>query len=902
MAERSPARVRTFLFSDLEGSTRLFEEHPAAMQHVVAHHEALTYDAVAAHGGRVVKLTGDGAHAVFETAPAAVDAAVTLQRAIGDAVWPEGLVPRLRIGVHTGTAVERAGDYFGPEVNRAARIMAAAHGGQIVCSEATRVHEPRPDRFLDLGTHRLRDLQTTVHLFQVVAPGLPVDFPPLRSLDAYRSNLPFELSEFIGRGDDIAAVGALLGDARLVSIVGTGGVGKTRLAVRVGSEQLPRFGDGVWLCELAPLVSDQEIPEAVAAAVGYVPTQGTPVAEGLRRFLEAKRALLVLDNCEHLVAGAARFVEDLLERAAGLAVLTTTREALGVRGERVYPLPSLTISLDASPDDVLASDAGALFAVRARNATGSFEVDEWNAVAVRDLCARLDGIPLAIELAAARTIAMDPTEILARLDTQFRLLTGGSRTALERHRTLRAAIDWSYELLGPAERAVLSRCSVFVGGFDLPAVVALTADLDVDELDITDHVTSLVAKSLIERVPGRQSTRYRLLDMIRQYAGERLDADEAAAARDRHADHYLRLTTDLYARASTADGFDALEQLEPEAFNLGAACRWLLDRERGSELLAFFHALPFVDPVTVPVAVADELGRAAAEAAGGAGAARAPGFPDACFAASMRPFMDGDLAAYGAWTDRGARGMPSARLDLNQAAIAILDGDVALALEHGDRAIRRAREHGSAAELAFALALVAAFAHLADEDRGIADATEAVEVARSTGSAVTLVYPLAALSATTRWRDPDGAIAAAEECVRIDRSQRRSWSSSARGAAGFALIARGDVERGLAQYRQSVEHLAETRDRWVLSVLVATLARALASPDPEGALELAAIAESTAIASFSVLDAEPELARLAERRPDEWAQARTRADDRTFASSVARVLEVIDELSARRVG
>jgi class 3 adenylate cyclase len=318
-----PTGTVTFLFTDVEGSTRLFEEHAGDMQAVMARHDELVRGVVARHSGHVVKFTGDGVHTVFATATDAIDAAASVQIEIARCQWPGGVEPRVGAGVHTGEAALRAGDYFGSEVNRAARIMSVAHGGQIVCSASTTELVRDQIELLDLGDHRLRDLHSKLRLFQVTGPGLRLEFPPLRSLEAYPSNLPVELSSFVGRESDVDAVAALLAESRAVTVIGVGGVGKTRLALRVGSEVLPGFPDGVWLCELASVRAGEDLTDAVADALGYVPPQGTNVTEGLPRFLAHKSMLVILDNCEHLVRSAAAFVaETLLASIHRLALAT----------------------------------------------------------------------------------------------------------------------------------------------------------------------------------------------------------------------------------------------------------------------------------------------------------------------------------------------------------------------------------------------------------------------------------------------------------------------------------------------------------------------------------------------------------------------------------------------------
>ncbi|HLM16350.1 MAG TPA: adenylate/guanylate cyclase domain-containing protein, partial [Acidimicrobiia bacterium] len=356
----------TFLFTDLEGSTALWEQHPAAMEPLLAQHDSALRGAVESNGGRVVKSTGDGVHAVFRSPRDGVRAALDGQRALAEADWGDDIRLRVRMGVHAGEAAERDGDWYGTEVNRAARVMSVAHGGQVVCTRI--VEELVRDDFdlVDLGEHRLRDLQSSVHLFQVEVPGAPAVHPLLRSIDAHLTNLPYELSSFIGREQEQDDVAGRLRESRLVTIVGVGGVGKTRLALQVGGALLPEQAEGVWLCELAPVSDPDDLADAIAAALRYTPPPGVPVATGLQQHLEHKQLLLLLDNCEHLVGAVAGFVAETTTKAAGVSVLATSREALGVRGEHIYPLTSLTLPSAADVDTVLASEAGALFASRAR--------------------------------------------------------------------------------------------------------------------------------------------------------------------------------------------------------------------------------------------------------------------------------------------------------------------------------------------------------------------------------------------------------------------------------------------------------------------------------------------------------------------------------------------------------
>jgi predicted ATPase/class 3 adenylate cyclase len=844
----------TFLFTDIERSTQLWESLPDAMRPALERHDELVRSAIDAHGGYVFSTGGDGFGVAFGRAGDALDAAVVMQRSLAEEPWPRRVSIRVRVGVHSGEAYERDGDYFGPAVNHAARLMASAHGGQVVCTGA--VAELIADRFelRDLGVHRLRDLESVTHVWQVDVPGCDRTFPPLRSLDAFRSNLPHDLSVFVGRDDDVASVLDALGQSRLVSVIGVGGVGKTRLALRVGSELLPQFADGVWLCELAPVREADEIAEAVAAAVGVPPTQGVSAAEGLRRFFAHKQLLLILDNCEHVLGGVARFIGDTCGAAERLSVLVTSREALAVRGERVCPLPSLGLPIGDDADAIVASDAGALFVTRARDARGDFSVSSDNATAIRELLARLDGIPLAIELAAARTAMMSPAEILDRLDQRFRLLTGGSRTALERHQTLRAAIDWSFESLDADERAMLNRLSVFVGGFDLDAASALSKGAGLDDFAAVDVLGSLVAKSLVERNEASGTTRYRLLEMIRQYAAEHLDAaGGAAGARDDHAAYFLMLAKALFRRLSTPNDFEALDRLAIESPNLAAAARWFLDTGRLHDLMTFFEESPWLDFGVLPFVLLDELGRVAAEIVRLPSAAEIPGYVQTCYCASMWCFYSGDLDAYRTFTDL-AQAIPGERplcITINVAGQHAMRGDMSTAAVIARSAVDQARERGDAIELAFTLGVFAFFESTVNETMAAAYAREAVDLARTTGAQSALVYALSALAYATRRTRPDQALMVCHECVRIDRTQRRAWSNMCRAIAAGIHVQRGEIAEGLPLYRSALQHFDWVGDRLQISVLFAEMAEALAPIEPSTAIQLAAISESDTIAPYT---------------------------------------------------
>ena len=451
------------LFTDIEGSTALWEQDGARMSRALAAHDALARSAVEGHRGRVVKMIGDGMHAVFDDALDALAATVDLQRALADPAATSGVNLLVRCGLHAGAVERRENDYFGSSVNRAARIMSAAHGGQVLLSQV--VVDGVRDRLAgvitlrDLGNVRLKDLSSPEHVYQVVHPQLRQDFPALRSLEATPNNLPQQATSFIGRETELADVRSLLERARMLTLTGSGGCGKTRLSLQVAADALERFPDGAWLVELAPLADPGLVPQTVATVLGLKEAPGKSISQTLSEHLKDKRLLLLLDNCEHLLDACARLADALVRQCPGVQILASSREALGIGGEQAYRVPSLSLpdpKQAHTPASVAPFEAVQLFADRALLARADFQITEQNASTLASICYRLDGIPLAIELAAARVRSLSVEEINRKLDERFRLLTGGSRTALPRQQTLRSLIDWSYDLLTDAERALLS--------------------------------------------------------------------------------------------------------------------------------------------------------------------------------------------------------------------------------------------------------------------------------------------------------------------------------------------------------------------------------------------------------------------------------------------------------------
>jgi predicted ATPase len=554
--------VVTFLFTDVEGSTRRWETDAEGMRAALATHDKVLRTAIEAHDGFLFSHTGDGFVAAFASPMSAVNAAIDAQR--------ELQLP-VRMGLATGEAELRDGDYFGAVLNRAARVMAAGHGGQILLAESTAGLLTGVD-LLDLGPRRLRDVPTPVGVLQVRAPGLQTDFPGLRALDTSAGNLRPTVTSFIGRDAELAEVQAALREHRVVTLTGVGGVGKTRLATEVAVALTDEFPDGVWFFDLAAVADPAAVPDAVAAVLGITQQPGKSMSESLAAALEGRLRLLVFDNCEHVRDAAADLIEAILTRSATVRILTTSREGLGVADEQIWRVPSLDVGAGID------SAAVNLFVERARSvASGLSLANADEAGAVVEICRRLDGIPLAIELAASRMASMTASEVRDRLDQRFRLLVR-SRRGLARHHTLRHAVAWSYDLLDDAEKALLDRCSVFSGGFDLQSACAVAGFDDRDDYAILDLLDALVRKSLLvaNRPSGR--TRFSMLETIRQFAEEQLVASGAAEdARAAHARHFAGREADILALWDSPRQRQAYDWFTVELANLRTAFRWAAD-------------------------------------------------------------------------------------------------------------------------------------------------------------------------------------------------------------------------------------------------------------------------------------------------------------------------------------
>ena len=724
-----PSGTVTLLFTDVQGSTRLWEAEPELMAVALRRHDEILRSAIETSDGYVFKTVGDAFCAAFRTAAAAMGAVLAAQQCLGAETWPTSRPILVRMGLHTGVCEERDSDYFGPVVNRAARLEAAAHGGQVLISGATAEllagSLPAGTGLRDLGLHRLKDLGRPEQVFQLEASFLAPDFPPLASLDnpELPNNLPTLLSAFVGREKELAEVRELSRTSRLVTLTGAGGSGKTRLALQAGAELIGRIPDGVWLAELAPLTDGGQIPGAVAAAMGLQDASGPAIADTVIEALTGQESLILLDNCEHLIDAAAKFCDQVIRHCPKVRFLVTSREPLGIDGERVYRVPSLTLpGSDAeSLEDLAGSDAVQLFAERARAHQADFVIDAHSAPDAVTICRRLDGIPLALELAAARLSSMSLAQVAARLDQRFRLLTGGSRNAMPRQQTLQATVDWSFGLLTAQERETVTRLSVFAGGFDLEAAEAICASAEVDALDVLDLLGSLVDKSLVVADHSPQTVRYRLLETIRQYSAQELlraagDA-EVLRVRDRHARYYLDLAK---AGGPATTGLDQgrwLRRFDVEWENLRAAFAQFAAEACGSEILALAVGLRRFSVTRGHSDVLDYL----------------------------RPVVD------------HAAGPPSALLADGLTVAATLIGmlgrtdpaELAASREYGERALAMARAVGDRYVEAHALSNLVESAYIAgDKPAGYLLAEQGVAIARELGDVQLLGEQMMGLAST----------------------------------------------------------------------------------------------------------------------------------------------------------
>jgi predicted ATPase/class 3 adenylate cyclase len=842
-----PTGTVTFLFTDLEVSTRLWDQEPDSMSAALARHDEILREGVAAHGGHLVKGRGDGVHAVFATADGAVRAAIACELAMDAEPWPVSEPLRVRIGIHTGVAQLRQGDYFGSAVNRAARLMDLAHGGQIVCSQATadlaRDVLAEGVTLVDLGEHRLRDLTRPERVFQVGAAGLGRQFAPLASVDAFPTNLPLQVSSFIGRERELSRVEKALGDARVVTLTGVGGVGKTRLALQAAAEVLPGFREGAWLVELAAVRDPGGVVGAFAAVFGLTARAGESLQASLVEFLRTKQLLLVVDNCEHLLESVADLVENLERSCVGVVVLATSREGLALDGEQNLTVPSLTApAVDADLETIAQSDAVELFVQRAQRADVDFVLTGENAAAVVEVCRRLDGVPLAIELAAARITTMSPAELARGLDRRFDTLAGGRRRAVQRHQTLRAAIDWSYELCSVPEQRLLARMSVFVGGATRDAVEGVCAGDPIDDRAVFGSLSGLVAQHLVDAQRDGPDSRYRLLETIREYGEERLaEHGETDALRARHAEFYCDFERVASEELEGPGQIDAARRLDAEHENLLSAMNHAIDtafvdlafrllyHQRPLEQTGYEVRLP-VDAIDLPDAAEhalypNALATAAAYAAFRGDRRTAESLGDDALAAMRRLGSDGDPHVESiVWSVRSN--------------VAFQIGAVRDAAIHVERAVEIERAAGGTFSIARGLAAAAMYYAMAgDPDAAIPLAEEGLALARQIGQPTNIVLNLAAYASALADRDPQRARALLNESIQARTAL--GYEQTAEITQAVLVAARiEDWPLALDLASRSIRGLHWGGDRPLCAAILNIVARAITPSDPDAAARL----------------------------------------------------------------
>lgn len=897
-----PTGTVTFLFTDLEGSTRLWDDLPDAMGPALAVHDGVLKSCIEAHGGYLVKMTGDGAHAAFATASDAIASAVDAQLGLQRAEWGETGPLRVRIGMHSGTAEARDGDYFGTAVNRAARLMAAAHGTQVVCSRATAdlAQGALADgiSFHDLGEHQLRDLGTPERIYQVTHPDLPVEFAPLRTLDAYTGNLPLQVTEFVGRDEALTELAKLLPRSRLVTLTGTGGVGKTRLAVQAAAAALPHYPDGAWFVDLAPIDDGRFVATEIANTMHLPEHRLGDRTDALVAALAPRHALLVLDNCEHLVDAVADLVDVLLRRCPRVSLLATSQEVLGVEGEATYPVRPLA-----------GGDATRLFVDRAAAARHGFALTSENTVAVEELCRRLDGIPLAIALAGARVSSMSPTAILEHVDERFRLLGQGRRTARRRHQTLRAAVDWSYGLLAPREQLVFDRLSVFAGEFALEFAQLVVADDDVDALDVLDVVGSLVSKSMLQLDERGSGDRYRLLETLRDYGLERLaERGELEPTQVRFLDAYTTFAETAAAHLVGPNDTEWVGRVDDEYANLRAAM--LLAQERDPEEFArLVFALANYWRMTYRTreglawitaahqAVPDVPGRATSGALANA----------AFFAAGLTRWDDGRALVQASLDRSAADGdvtHPLAPLALALLAVVLDEPEEVQQLAEAAAVV--ARRFGDPFELAWCLGSAGTqLATVSDDPRAVELADEALALAHRLGNSYALMFALQSAGLARYRTDPVRAIELMQESLELRSSRTAAGEATGRFMKAAAHLSVGDVPGAAHELEVALPLQVAIGDVYYASMsLGATAVLARRAGLREVALQLLAFVallreDGRIVGATRDLESQEQLRVRLEREldpvdyGDAWAEGRAM----TLEEAVALALDVLDPIA-----
>lgn len=866
-----PSGTVTFLFTDIEGSTRLLQELGEHFQSVLADHDKLLREIFERYNGVVVGTEGDSFFVAFSDALDAIHAVVDSQRALAAHSWTDGVTVRVRMGLHTGEPQISDLGYVGIDVHRAARIAAAAHGGQVLLSETIQklVTNDLPENVTlrDIGQHRLKDLREPKHLYQLIVPGLPADFAPIKSLDALLNNIPIQLTSFIGREQEVAELKELLQSTRLITLTGPGGSGKTRLAIQVAGEIIEHFRNGVFFVALAPLTDPKLIVSAIAQPLGIKETVGNSMADNLRDYLQSKSLLLVLDNFEQVIS-AAPVIAELLSTCRDLKVLVTSREGLHIGGEREYPVPPLPVPdlTKLPPLESLTQYASiALFLQRAKAVKPDFQITKETAPAVAEICHRLDGLPLAIELAAARVKLFPPRVMLNRLEDRLEFLSGGNRDLPARQQTLRNAIAWSYELLNEKEQSLFRRLSVFNNGCTIDAVEAL-AEHPVERIAILDELTSLLDKSLVREIDTAQGEpRFVMLELLREFGLEQLAASgEREQIQRWHAKFYLLLAEQAESKLESAEQLEWVNRMEQEHDNLRAALEWSRRTDNAWDICLrlactlglFWEVRGYFSEgrgrLATILAMEPAQGRTASRAKLLARAAELA-YRQSDYAATVA-FAEESLEIYrgvGDW-----QGMASMLIKLGNAVTE--SGDYGHASECLEEALSLWREledkHGVARAL-ISLGFIAmrqGIYSLAD-DRLV----EALSISRELGDARSMGFELSGLGEVAlRQSDYQRATQLLEESLELRRQLGNKWGVAVSlGTLGWVALRERDLDRAMARLDESIKIRKEIGDKGGIAWCLERLAEIHAAQGkPEKAVHLLSAAATLRISIGSVID------------------------------------------------
>ncbi|MDQ4035759.1 MAG: adenylate/guanylate cyclase domain-containing protein [Chloroflexota bacterium] len=792
-----PTGTVTFLFTDVEGSTRLLQEDAEAYPDILARHNRILRDAIAAGDGVEVQTEGDAFFAAFPTPSGALRAAVQAQRVLSSERWPAGKIIRVRMGVHTGEGAPGADGYVGLDVHRAARIAAAGHGAQVLISDATRglvAHAlPEGVSLRDLGEHRLKDIERLEHLYQVLVDGLPQAFPPIRTLSARLSNLPEERDSFVGRERELATISDLLGRTRLLTLTGAGGIGKTRLALKIAADQIGRFADGVYLADLSPVTDPDLVPGVIATSLMVREQAGGSMLDSLADYLRDREVLLLLDNVEQVME-AASGVGRLIEAASGLKVLATSRTPLHLTGEQEFPVPPLALpdpAGSADPERLKGNEAVTLFLRRAAAVRPGLVLTAETAPAIAQIARDLDGLPLAIELAASRAKALAPDAILARLATRLSLTTAADDRP-ERHRTLRNTIEWSHDLLDAKHRRLFARLGTFSGGWTLEAAERICGPgLD---LDVLDGLANLVDHSLVRPMgAGHGNTRFTMLETIRDSAVERLAASgDDAAVRQRHAETFRDLAEDAERQLTRQDRVAWLGRLEEEHGNLRAALDWserIGDSDMGLRI----------------------------------GAAIWRFWQQQGHLTEGRARLERLLAMQGA----DVRGPERVRALAALGGVSYWQNDPSMTRAAYEEAVAIARELGDTALLASALYDLSFVPHLERNSEAVEPILlEGLAAAQQSGDRVLIAEYLSGIAFLDVDRgNPAGAIEPYRTAVRIFREEGETWKA-ADLLTGLGMIIRmtGDAEAAAKHLVEALQTFGEAKDELSMSMAFTGLA------------------------------------------------------------------------------